>query len=86
MCSSPRGDPDADDLAAFLGDRPAEAEPSPFSELRTGTAASCVAATLQLVIREALKNSRVVENVLSQLRCVVTFFRTNSYWNEVGER
>ncbi|KAK0137764.1 Myb-related protein B [Merluccius polli] len=83
MCSSPRGDPDADDLAAFLGDRLAEVDDSPFSELQTGTAASCVAGTLQLVIREALKNSRVVENVLYQLHHVVAFFRTNSYWNEV---
>ncbi|XP_059916308.1 LOW QUALITY PROTEIN: uncharacterized protein LOC132464125 [Gadus macrocephalus] len=49
---------------------------------RRGTAAACVASTLQLVIREALKNSRVVENVLTQLRCVVAFFRTSGYWNE----
>lgn len=83
MCKSPRGDPDADDLAAFLGDRLAETDESLFSELQTGTAARCVAGSLQLVIREALKNSRVVENVLTQLHHVVGFFRTSSYWNQV---
>ncbi|KAG7273273.1 hypothetical protein CRUP_009701, partial [Coryphaenoides rupestris] len=82
MCKSPRGDPDADDLAAFLGDRLPEADESPFSALQTGMEASCVVGALQLVIREALKNSRVVENVLTQLHHVVAFFRTSSYWNQ----
>lgn len=83
MCSSNRGEPDGDEIVAFLSDQMSETE-CPFSELQIGTRLTCVAKTLQLVIKEALKNSRVVENLISQARNVVAFFRNNAYWSEVG--
>ncbi|XP_029912127.1 v-myb avian myeloblastosis viral oncogene homolog-like 2a isoform X2 [Myripristis murdjan] len=83
MCTSHRGEPDGDEVVAFLTDQLPETEASPFSELQIGTRASCVAKTLQLVIKEALKNSRVVENLLSQIHNVVAFFRSSAYWSEV---
>ncbi|CAB1329428.1 unnamed protein product [Coregonus sp. 'balchen'] len=80
MCSSQRGDPDEEEMLAFLGDQmPTE----DFSEIQFGTRVGCVANMLQLVIKEALKNSRVVENLLSQVHNVVAFFRRSAYWNEV---
>ncbi|XP_071020941.1 v-myb avian myeloblastosis viral oncogene homolog-like 2a isoform X1 [Oncorhynchus clarkii lewisi] len=80
MCSSQRGDPDEEEMLAFLGDKmPTE----DFSEIQFGTRVGCVANMLQLVIKEALKNSRVVENLLSQVHNVVAFFRRSAYWNEV---
>ncbi|XP_051281032.1 v-myb avian myeloblastosis viral oncogene homolog-like 2a isoform X1 [Dicentrarchus labrax] len=82
MCSSNRGEADGDEIVAFLSDQMSEAE-SPFSELQIGTRTTCVANTLQLVIKEALKNSRVVENLLSQVHNVVAFFRSSAYWSEV---
>ncbi|XP_056278923.1 v-myb avian myeloblastosis viral oncogene homolog-like 2a isoform X3 [Pseudoliparis swirei] len=82
MCSSNRGEPDGEEMVAFLSDQMSETE-SPFSELQIGTRAACVAHTLQLVIKEALKNSRVVENLLSQVHNVVAFFRSSAYWSEV---
>ncbi|XP_029994515.1 v-myb avian myeloblastosis viral oncogene homolog-like 2a isoform X2 [Sphaeramia orbicularis] len=82
MCPSNRGDPDGDDVVAFLSDKMSDTE-SPFSELQMGTRTSCVASTMQLVIKEALKNSRVVENLLSQVHNVVGFFRSSAYWSEV---
>ena len=84
MCSSNRGEPDGDEVVSFLSDQMAETE-SPFSELQIGTRTTCAAKTLQLVIKEALKNSRVVENLLSQAHNVVAFFRSSAYWSEVGE-
>ncbi|CAK6976363.1 v-myb avian myeloblastosis viral oncogene homolog-like 2a [Scomber scombrus] len=81
MCSSNRGEPDGDDIVSFLADRMSDTE-SPFSELQIGTRTTCVAKTLQLVIKEALKNSRVVENLLSQVHKVVAFFRSSAYWSE----
>ncbi|MEQ2180969.1 hypothetical protein GOODEAATRI_006709, partial [Goodea atripinnis] len=84
VCSPNRGEPDGDDILAFLSDEMSESE-SPFSELQIGTRNTCVASTLQVVIRDALKNSRVVENLLSQIHNVVAFFRSSSYWSEVGE-
>ncbi|XP_071331760.1 v-myb avian myeloblastosis viral oncogene homolog-like 2a isoform X2 [Trachinotus anak] len=82
MCSSNRGEPDGDEIVAFLSDQMSETE-SPFSEIHIGTRTICVAKTLQLVIKEALKNSRVVENLLSQVHNVVAFFRSSAYWSEV---
>ncbi|XP_010739192.3 v-myb avian myeloblastosis viral oncogene homolog-like 2a isoform X1 [Larimichthys crocea] len=82
MRSSNRGEPDGDELVAFLSDQMSETE-SPFSELQIGTRTICVANTLQLVIKEALKNSRVVENLLSQVHNVLAFFRSSAYWSEV---
>ncbi|XP_070696271.1 v-myb avian myeloblastosis viral oncogene homolog-like 2a isoform X2 [Pempheris klunzingeri] len=82
MCSSNRGEPDGDEMVAFLSDQMSDSE-SPFSELQIGTRTSCVANTLQFVIKEALKNSRVVENLLSQVHNVVAFFRNSAYWSEV---
>ncbi|XP_068589647.1 v-myb avian myeloblastosis viral oncogene homolog-like 2a isoform X2 [Cebidichthys violaceus] len=82
MCSSNRGEPDGEEMVAFLSDQMSETE-SPFSELQIGTRTTCVAHTLQLVIKEALKNSRVVENLLSQVHNVVAFFRSSAYWSEV---
>ncbi|XP_037097642.1 v-myb avian myeloblastosis viral oncogene homolog-like 2a [Syngnathus acus] len=82
MCPSNRGEPDGDEVVAFLSDRMPESE-SPFSEVKIGTKITCVAKTLQLVISEALKNSRVVENLLSHVHNVVAFFRGSTYWSEV---
>ncbi|XP_061527104.1 v-myb avian myeloblastosis viral oncogene homolog-like 2a [Phycodurus eques] len=82
MCPSNRGEPDGDEIVAFLSDQMSESE-SPFSELKIGTRIACVAKTLQLVISEALKNSRVVENLLSHVHNVVAFFRGSTYWSEV---
>ncbi|XP_070765891.1 v-myb avian myeloblastosis viral oncogene homolog-like 2a [Enoplosus armatus] len=82
MCSSNRGEPDGDEIVAFLSNQMSETE-SPFSELQIGTRTTCVAKTMQLVIKEALKNSRVVENLLSQVHNVVAFFRSSTYWSEV---
>ncbi|XP_054465459.1 v-myb avian myeloblastosis viral oncogene homolog-like 2a [Anoplopoma fimbria] len=82
MCSSNRGEPDGEEMVAFLSDQMSETE-SPFSELQIGTRTTCVAHTLQLVIKEALKNSRVVENLLSQVHNVVAFFKSSAYWSEV---
>uniref|UniRef100_A0A3Q0QVU7 MYB proto-oncogene like 2 n=1 Tax=Amphilophus citrinellus TaxID=61819 RepID=A0A3Q0QVU7_AMPCI len=82
MCTSNRGEPDGDEIVAFLSDQMSEAE-SPFSELQMGAKTTCVARTLQMVIRDALKNSRVVENLLSQVHNVVAFFKSSAYWSEV---
>ncbi|KAL6119938.1 uncharacterized protein ACO6RY_04396 [Pungitius sinensis] len=82
MCSSNRGEPDGDEMVAFLSDQMSETE-SPFSELQIGTRITCVAHTLQVVIKEALKNSRVVENLLFQVQNVVAFFRSSAHWSEV---
>ncbi|XP_034027604.1 v-myb avian myeloblastosis viral oncogene homolog-like 2a isoform X2 [Thalassophryne amazonica] len=82
MCTAYKGEPDGDEIAAFLSDLMSETE-LPFSELQIGTRTICMAKTLQLVIQEALKNSRVVENLLSQVHKVVAFFRSNAYWSEV---
>uniref|UniRef100_A0A674EAK0 V-myb avian myeloblastosis viral oncogene homolog-like 2a n=1 Tax=Salmo trutta TaxID=8032 RepID=A0A674EAK0_SALTR len=80
MCSSQRGDPNEEEMLAFLGDQmPTE----DFSEIQFGTRMGCIANMLQLVIKEALKNSRVVENLLSQVHNVVAFFHRSAYWNEV---
>lgn len=84
MCSSNRGEPDGDEMVAFLSDQTPETE-SPFSELQIGTRSTCVAHTLQVVIKEALKNSRVVENLLLQVQNVVAFFRSSAHWSEVSE-
>lgn len=84
ICSSNRGDPDADEIVAFVSDQMSETD-SLFSEVEIGTKSTCVASTLQLVIKEALKNSRVVENLLMQVHNVVAFFRSNAYWSEVKE-
>ncbi|XP_057686151.1 v-myb avian myeloblastosis viral oncogene homolog-like 2a isoform X2 [Corythoichthys intestinalis] len=82
MYPSNRGEPDGDEIVAFLSDRMSESE-SLFSEPNIGTRMSCVVKTLQLVIGEALKNSRVVENLLSHVHNVVAFFRGSTYWSEV---
>ncbi|XP_033943909.1 v-myb avian myeloblastosis viral oncogene homolog-like 2a isoform X1 [Pseudochaenichthys georgianus] len=82
MCSSSRGEPDGDEMVSFLSNQMPGTE-SPFSELQIGNSATCVAHTLQLVIKEALQNSRVVENVISQVHNVVAFFRSSAYWSEV---
>ncbi|XP_074538575.1 v-myb avian myeloblastosis viral oncogene homolog-like 2a isoform X2 [Halichoeres trimaculatus] len=82
MCSSHRGEPDGDEMVAFLSDQMSETE-TPFSELKIGTNTTCVANKLQLVIKEALKSSRDVENLLSQVHNVVAFFRSSVYWSEV---
>lgn len=85
MCSSNRGEPDGDEIVGFLSDQMSETE-CPFAELQIGSRMTCVAKTLQLVVKEALKNSRVVENLLSQVHNVVAFFRSNAYWSEVGAK
>lgn len=83
VCSSNRGEPDGEEIVAFLSDHTSGTD-SPFSELQIGTRTTCVAHSLQLVIKEALKNSRVVENLLMQVHNVVAFFRGSAYWSEVG--
>ncbi|XP_068607496.1 uncharacterized protein [Brachionichthys hirsutus] len=82
MCSHNREEADGDEMAAFLSDQISETE-SPVLELHFGTQTSCMANLLQLVIKEALKNSRVVENLLLQAHNVVAFFRSSTYWSEV---
>nr|XP_061841534.1 v-myb avian myeloblastosis viral oncogene homolog-like 2a [Nerophis lumbriciformis]XP_061841535.1 v-myb avian myeloblastosis viral oncogene homolog-like 2a [Nerophis lumbriciformis]XP_061841536.1 v-myb avian myeloblastosis viral oncogene homolog-like 2a [Nerophis lumbriciformis] len=85
MCPSNRGRPDNHDILAFLSDCPSRSE-APQSELDFGTGMTCVAETLQQVIGWALKNSRVVENLLSHVHNVVAFFRASDYWTEVLSR
>ena len=82
VCSSNRGESDGDEIVAFLLDQMSETA-SPFSELQIGTRTVCVATTLQMVIKDALKNSRVVENLLLQFHNVVAFFKSSAYWSEV---
>ncbi|KAJ8257271.1 hypothetical protein GJAV_G00183800 [Gymnothorax javanicus] len=80
MCAPQRNDPEEEELLGFLDDLvPAE----DFAEIQFGTRINCIAHILQLVIKEALRNSRVVENLLSQMQNVVAFFRHSAYWNEV---
>ncbi|XP_008287458.1 v-myb avian myeloblastosis viral oncogene homolog-like 2a isoform X2 [Stegastes partitus] len=82
MCSSNRGEPVGEEIVTFLSDQMSETE-SPFSELQIGTRTTCVARTLQSVIKDALKTSRLVENLLSQVHNVVAFFKNSAYWSEV---
>lgn len=86
MHQAQKGDPDTEEMAAFIADQLPETEKCPFSDVQIGTRASCVVNRLQLVIKEALKISRVVENLLSQIHNVVAFFRTSYYWSEVGRQ
>ncbi|XP_042560841.1 v-myb avian myeloblastosis viral oncogene homolog-like 2a isoform X2 [Clupea harengus] len=81
MCCPQRNDPDEEELVAFLGDVPSSC--NNFFEIPYGTQSSCIANELNSVIKEALKNSRVVENLLLQVHNVVAFFRGSAYWNEV---
>uniref|UniRef100_A0A1A8LI29 Myeloblastosis oncogene n=1 Tax=Nothobranchius pienaari TaxID=704102 RepID=A0A1A8LI29_9TELE len=81
VCSPNRGETDGDEISAFLSDQMCE-EGSPFSSLQIGTRSICVTRELQIVIRDALKNSRVVENLLSQVHNVVAFFRSSAFWGE----
>ncbi|XP_068607474.1 uncharacterized protein [Brachionichthys hirsutus] len=81
MCSHNREEADGDEMAAYLSDQISETE-SPFLELHFGTQTSCMANLLQLVIKEALKNSSVVENLLLQAHNVVAYFRSSTYWSE----
>uniref|UniRef100_A0A1A7WAY0 Myeloblastosis oncogene n=1 Tax=Iconisemion striatum TaxID=60296 RepID=A0A1A7WAY0_9TELE len=81
VCSPNRGETDGDEMLTFLSDQMCDAE-SPFSALQIGTRSTCVTRQLQIVIRDALKNSRVVENLLSQVHNVVAFFRRSAYWSE----
>lgn len=83
VCSSNR-DPEGDEIVAFLSNQMSETE-LPFSELQIGTKMACMARRLQMVIKDALKNSRVVENLLSQAHNVVAFFKSSAYWSEVGK-
>lgn len=82
MCSPTKGETDGEEMVTFLSDRMPETV-SPFSQLEFGTKTTCVARRLQQVIMEALKNSRVIENLLSQVHNVIAFFRSNVYWSEV---
>lgn len=77
-----RAEAEGDEMVSFLSDQLSE-EDCPFSELQLGSRLHCVGHTLQRVIKEALKDSRVVENLLSQLRNMVAFFRSKPYWSEV---
>lgn len=77
-----KAESEGEEMMSFLSDLLSKAD-SPFSGIQTGTRVKCVGQTLQLVIKEALKSSRVVENLLSQAHNVVTFFRSSTYWSEV---
>ncbi|KAL2103758.1 hypothetical protein ACEWY4_000626 [Coilia grayii] len=79
MCCPQRNDPDEEELVAFLADVPSSCN---SFEVPYGTQWCCVASELNSVIKEALKNSRVVENLLSQVQSVVAFFRGSAHWNE----
>lgn len=85
VCSSNRGEPDVDEILTFLSDQSSETQ-SPFSKLQTGIRTTSIVKMLQTVIKDALKNSRVVENLLSQAHNVVAFFRKCAYWSEVRPR
>uniref|UniRef100_A0A8C6UI14 V-myb avian myeloblastosis viral oncogene homolog-like 2a n=1 Tax=Neogobius melanostomus TaxID=47308 RepID=A0A8C6UI14_9GOBI len=76
-----RAEAEGEELVSFLSDQLPE-EDCPFSELQMGSRLRCVGHTLQRVIKEAVKDSRVVENLLSQLQNVVAFFRSKPYWSE----
>ncbi|XP_063065650.1 v-myb avian myeloblastosis viral oncogene homolog-like 2a [Engraulis encrasicolus] len=80
MCCPQRNDPEEEELVYYLDNMPTA---NNFFEVPHGTMWSCVATQLHSVVKEALKNSRVVENLLAQVQNVVAFFRGNSYWNEV---
>lgn len=77
-----RAEAEGEEMVSFLSDQLSE-EDCPFSELQLGYKLHCVGHTLQRVIKEALKDSRLVENLLSQLHNVVAFFRSKPYWSEV---
>ncbi|RXM94458.1 Myb-related protein B [Acipenser ruthenus] len=80
--STQNKDLDEEEVLSFLADFfPTEDEE--FADIQFGTRVGCIAHSLQLVIKEALKTSRVVENVLSQIQNVVAFFRRSAYWTEV---
>ncbi|KAK1156203.1 hypothetical protein AOXY_G26333 [Acipenser oxyrinchus oxyrinchus] len=80
--STQNKDLDEEEVLSFLADFfPTEDEE--FADIQFGTRVGCIAHSLQLVIKEALKTSRVVENVLSQIYNVVAFFRRSAYWTEV---
>ncbi|MBN3270386.1 MYBB protein, partial [Polyodon spathula] len=80
--STQNKDLDEEEVLSFLADFfPTEDEE--FADIQFGTRVGCIAHSLQLVIKEALKTSRVVENVLSQIYNVVAFFRRSVYWTEV---
>ncbi|XP_062248447.1 v-myb avian myeloblastosis viral oncogene homolog-like 2a isoform X1 [Platichthys flesus] len=82
ICSANKGEPNGKETLTFLSNQLPETA-SPFSETHIGKRITCVARTLQLVIKEALRNSRVVENMLLQVNNVVAFFRNSAYWSEV---
>ncbi|KAJ0064144.1 hypothetical protein NL108_001037, partial [Boleophthalmus pectinirostris] len=77
-----RAEVEGEEVVSFLTDQLSE-EDSPFCRLQMGSGLSCVGHTLQRVIQEALKSSREVEDLLSQIQHVVTFFRTKTCWSEV---
>ncbi|XP_041112665.1 v-myb avian myeloblastosis viral oncogene homolog-like 2b isoform X3 [Polyodon spathula] len=80
--STQNKDVDEEEVLSFLADFfPTEDEE--FADIQFGTRVGCIAHSLQLVIKEALKTSRVVESVLSQIHNVVAFFRRSAYWTEV---
>lgn len=84
MCASTRGEVVGDEFVDFLTDQMSGAK-CPFSQLQIGTRTHCVTNMLQLVIKEALKNSRLVENLLKQVYNVLMFFRNSDYWSKVGQ-
>ncbi|XP_055078842.1 v-myb avian myeloblastosis viral oncogene homolog-like 2a isoform X2 [Periophthalmus magnuspinnatus] len=77
-----RAEVEGEEMVSFLTDQLSE-DDSPFCKLHMGSRHNCVGHTLQQVIQEALKSSREVEDLFSQLHKVVTFFRSKAYWNEV---
>nr|XP_015220159.1 PREDICTED: myb-related protein B [Lepisosteus oculatus] len=82
MCAAQKSDPDEEEILSFLADF-FPMDEMEFLDIQFGTRAGCIAHLLQLVIKEALKSSRVVENLLSQVHNVVAFFRRSAYWTEV---
>lgn len=84
MCASNRGEVVGEEFVDFLTDQMSGLE-CPFSKVQIGTRTHCVTNMLQLVIKEALKNSRLVENLLKQVYNVLMFFRNSDYWSKVGQ-
>ncbi|XP_058265450.1 v-myb avian myeloblastosis viral oncogene homolog-like 2a [Hemibagrus wyckioides] len=80
MHSVQKNDQDEDEIVDFLDDQVSVED---FSEVQLGTNVDCFSSLLHLVVKEALKNSKSANYVLSQMQDIVAFFRRSTYWNNV---
>ncbi|KAK3547684.1 hypothetical protein QTP86_026930 [Hemibagrus guttatus] len=80
MHSVQKNDQDEDEIVDFLDDQVSVED---LSEVQLGTNVDCFSSLLHLVIKEALKNSKSANYVLSQMQDIVAFFRRSTYWNNV---